>query len=326
MILTISIPTFNRCELLLELLASLGRSGVGRFDDIEVCISDNCSTDGTQVAIAEYRKTAAFKIEYFRHEVPILGNKNLAFAASRGSGKFVWVIGDDDKVPADALSKVHEYLRADLDYVVLNHAIYNSDFSKIKVKRWMSLNSDLYMSGRQQAMENLGITPTFISAVVARREILNSISSLDLDKYALLAFNQLYAFYSGLPENARGVATAENLLLARGGNSGNYNWNVLFVTNLGIILNDLMLDRSYNENSVRKALYMVMLKYQLPRVLNEAAEGRGSRELRRMAYPYYSRSLFFWCVLFPATFAPTWLMRPVKRVKRALFMILRRFE
>ncbi len=62
--LSICIPTYNRKECLSQCLESIIKQSV--FNDIEIIISDNASTDGTFDIIKEYCDKFS-NISYFRN-------------------------------------------------------------------------------------------------------------------------------------------------------------------------------------------------------------------------------------------------------------------
>jgi abequosyltransferase len=317
--LSICIPTFNRAEFLDLLLRSIQDQLANLPCVVEIIVLDNASTDATQCVLRKWSLILKNYLTVIYHKANIGGNLNIAEAAGSGFGRYVWVLGDDEILPEGALSKIVRYLRADLDYIYLNHAVFDRSMSRVKIPRWNSLSQDLYIRGRQDTMRALGPSPTFISAVIARRGILNSLSAEEVCRYASYGFNQLYAFYHGLPKDVTGVATAENLLHARGDNSGSaYDWNRYFVTGLGFVFDELRRKCGYKREVVSKALSAVVFRYHLPRVLNESAEGRDSSQLRRLAFPYFRGSSVYWCILLPASIIPSAFMRSIKRIRRLL--------
>ena len=65
--LSICIPTFNRSNSLGNCLNSICISNdLANLKDIEVCISDNCSTDNTREIVKKFEDK--IKIKYFKNE------------------------------------------------------------------------------------------------------------------------------------------------------------------------------------------------------------------------------------------------------------------
>ncbi len=83
-LLSICIPTYNRAEYLKQSLESLVVQN--KFSEIEVVISDNCSTDNTEEICLEFQKNFP-NIKYFRNEENIR-DKNFPLSLSRANGTF----------------------------------------------------------------------------------------------------------------------------------------------------------------------------------------------------------------------------------------------
>lgn len=122
-ILSICIPTYNRAGHLRNCLDSLIQSGVARQPDVQVCISDNCSTDETGQVIDD--ATKRLRIKYRRNDANLGLARNFVEVAQMADGEFVWIIGDDDLLIPGAcenivgLITVHRHV--DYFYVNANH-------------------------------------------------------------------------------------------------------------------------------------------------------------------------------------------------------------
>ena len=95
---SICIPQYNRIEYL---LLSLGRIAGQTWQDIEICISDDCSTDDTEQQIAELKKTYRFPIVYSRNLVNAGYDRNYRKSIEIATGDYCMVIGNDDTLYDD---------------------------------------------------------------------------------------------------------------------------------------------------------------------------------------------------------------------------------
>lgn len=106
-LLTIAIPTFNRSEYLGEtldrLITQLPRESVGR---IEILISDNASTDGTEELCRSYVRCHSGIVRYVRHLKNQGYDRNLDSLFGNALGHFVLLVGDDDYPLPGALSSL----------------------------------------------------------------------------------------------------------------------------------------------------------------------------------------------------------------------------
>ncbi|HDO7716614.1 TPA: glycosyltransferase family 2 protein, partial [Yersinia enterocolitica] len=91
------IPTYNRSELLSELIKSIVEQCNNRAD-IEICISDNASSDDTSEMIKDWTTRTHLPIIYKRNEINLGADKNILLAQTLASGKYCWFFGSDDKL------------------------------------------------------------------------------------------------------------------------------------------------------------------------------------------------------------------------------------
>lgn len=118
-LLSICIPTLNRCALLEVLLENLVREATPHLDRIEIVVADNASTDATSDIVQQ----SPLPIVYARQENTVGFARNVLFSsAALASGEFVWVIGDDDLVLPGGISRILKSISdaPDVDYHYLN--------------------------------------------------------------------------------------------------------------------------------------------------------------------------------------------------------------
>ncbi len=109
--LTIAIPTWNRCKPLQENVLSLIqeiKSTVG--EEIEILISDNASTDETEMLCKQLCHDYPF-IRYHRHPENYGANANFQTVIQLARGQYVWLFGDDDLIVSNSLSKIIQDIR-----------------------------------------------------------------------------------------------------------------------------------------------------------------------------------------------------------------------
>src|SRR3954464_12037218 len=103
---SIIVPTYNRAHMLPGALETVKRQ---TFQDYEVVIVDDGSSDGTPELIKEWTKDPRFKYQWVEH----IGNRacrNLALQKSTGT----WItnIDSDDYWTLDRLDAFAAYIRA----------------------------------------------------------------------------------------------------------------------------------------------------------------------------------------------------------------------
>ena len=110
-LLTIAIPTYNRSELLIELLNCL-REQIRGQPGVRLLVSDNASTDGTQKVIEE-ELLRGTQLDYVRNQNNIGPDANFLQCFERATGKYVWIISDDDLLRPGTVATVVSYLERD---------------------------------------------------------------------------------------------------------------------------------------------------------------------------------------------------------------------
>jgi len=169
--LSICIPTWNRSKFLQKTLSILtGQIEMDRLgDQVEICISDNGSTDATPSVINQV----------------VDGNPNLRFALGRfpenqgfsvnmdaavrlASGEFVFLLGDDDIfVPSGVVDLLKASSGLDSDTLMLlnlKNADCNSEWS-----RTASRQQVIFRDVRESLIQLGKFHPTFIGNFVFRR-------------------------------------------------------------------------------------------------------------------------------------------------------------
>jgi hypothetical protein len=120
-LLTIGIPTYNRCNLLRELLDSICEQAA-QFDiadEVEIVVSDNASTDATPRVVADVQAHTRVHILYHRNPANLGMVKNILKTVELASGQFWMFYGDDDLMSAGALPKILDLIRENPPQTVL---------------------------------------------------------------------------------------------------------------------------------------------------------------------------------------------------------------
>ena len=104
-LLTIAIPTYNRVEYLKELLPELIRQ-CKPYPEIELLVSNNCSTDNT----SEYLKTLPY-IQTWTNAENVGAAENFVRCVESSQGDYVWLFGDDDLIERDGIDTVMDTLK-----------------------------------------------------------------------------------------------------------------------------------------------------------------------------------------------------------------------
>ena len=104
--LSICIPTFNRVAYLRELLPILIREIAAANtagQRVELVISNNASTDGTEAFI---RSLSCPALVYNRNPENIGGDRNFLRCIELANSRYVWLLGDDELVAPGGIARI----------------------------------------------------------------------------------------------------------------------------------------------------------------------------------------------------------------------------
>jgi len=114
-LLSIVIPTFSRQNELAMLLDQLCTEIVGLENEIEILVSENCSTDQTALMLADFTATLGGTISFrwFSQPSNLGAIRNLHFLVNQARAKYIWALGDDDALVSGGLFQILEILRSE---------------------------------------------------------------------------------------------------------------------------------------------------------------------------------------------------------------------
>lgn len=115
--LSICIPTYNRAGFLGELLDSII---VQAPEEVEIVISDNASTDGTEAMVRKYMRR--FPRIVYRCAPENAGpDRNYLKAVELANGEYCWLMGSDDLVADGAIAKLLRKIDTGDDAYILGY-------------------------------------------------------------------------------------------------------------------------------------------------------------------------------------------------------------
>jgi len=174
--LSICVPTYNRSEYLKNLLENFASLSLDFINSIEFCITDNNSTDDTKKILEEYKRLSNLKIIY--QDSNTGSAANLVFAASMSSSKWTLVIGDDDLIINEGLTRLIKFLESSesskFDYILLNTKILNGTL--FNYEEGMIASNDIKESFIQD-FDNFG----FLGSHLMSRKIVDQMKSRNIE-------------------------------------------------------------------------------------------------------------------------------------------------
>ena len=111
-LLSFAIPTYNRVSFLEKLLNNVLPQARELKDEVEICISNNSSTDNTrEVVISFQKKYPDLTIKYSENKQNLGVDANILKVAQMCVGDFIWTFGDDDHIVNNGLNIVLNFLK-----------------------------------------------------------------------------------------------------------------------------------------------------------------------------------------------------------------------
>jgi FkbM family methyltransferase len=168
-LLSICISTYNRSDWLKLSLTRLLSIVKSYSNLIEVVVCDNASTDNTHAVILELSHNYDFIHKRNDYNIGMLGN--LSETANLASGKFVWVIGDDDHINTDCLEHILKviliYPCINIIYTNYSFTHYNNPNTEIdELERSQQLISPVSKSRYVEKLSSVAAnTPNFFTAI-----------------------------------------------------------------------------------------------------------------------------------------------------------------
>jgi glycosyltransferase involved in cell wall biosynthesis len=227
-VLSIAIPTYNRCDLL-EFCLDRHLDDLKKLDfSFEIVISDNCSTDNT-CQMVESKAIHYPEIRLFRRN-SMESSTNIMNAFRKCSGDFIVYLADDDSLIVDSLANYVRAMQSDQAIAAIYADwISYDDENEIELHRYFGISQPVrFEPSQNNDLVNFMFSKFILPEIaIYRRE--NILDSMGLTKRIYQCHQWMYnlsktgsIIFSGVPfyrEN-RVIKTR----LSRNGNWLNMSW------------------------------------------------------------------------------------------------------
>jgi glycosyltransferase involved in cell wall biosynthesis len=174
-LLTIGIPTYNGSAGILDTLDSVIQQIPGELESrVDILVSDNASTDDTEKIVRDYMETRSARIHYFRNDKNVGFDRNVDMLFKKASGKYVWMLADDDVLADGALLHIVNLLDQypDLKAVQVNYDKY--DLKLERIVHQVIIPEDLYCRDAETFLVNSKGRYGAVSTLIIDRDAWNS--------------------------------------------------------------------------------------------------------------------------------------------------------
>lgn len=309
-LLTIAIPTYNRAQFLNKALESINDQLSDYRDQIEIIVSDNCSTDNTAQIVDSYLNKG-LAIRYIFNAVNGGGDFNIKQCFIEASGKFVIVFGDDDFFLQGAIAKIITILEREQNagIIYLKGLTYNADLT---VKE-DSTGSNIYTVYRytNDFIKRVNYNITFISGNIINKDFFDQNTNFkDFESTYLIQLSWMLSVLINAPYNI----VIEEYMLGVGSveNTGGYKLYKVFSENFNMIMNTFKA-KGYKQqyidivNKKLIAFFFPVFLVQNDKAKKENFETESPNHILRNQFKGY---LLFWTMICPIIVLP----KPVKKL------------
>ncbi len=179
-LLSICIPTYNRATYLNEAIESIiSQINNSNIDKIELCISDNNSTDNTDEIINKWKEKSFIKIVYNKNNINLGADKNYLKVIEISNGEYCWFLGSDDKIAPGAIDFVIDLLSNEkCDIYISNRKECDVNMNILKDRSFFIKQNLLWNISETKILEKyfnnvncLGGVFSYLSSIIFKRNI-----------------------------------------------------------------------------------------------------------------------------------------------------------
>lgn len=218
--LSICIPTFNRGEYIKSTLDSIIKQC---SENVEIVISDNASTDNTDLIVKEY--IDKFKnIKYIRQKSNLGADLNFLEVVKCASGEYCWLLGSDDQLVQGALDIALNEITQCNDIYICNRINCNFLMKPIKYECFVNhknkLNYNLSnideFTDYLNKSESLAATFSYLSSIIFRKSKWDN--AVFDNSFNGSAYSHVFMLFSFIEQGASLKYIDSALVYNRGGN------------------------------------------------------------------------------------------------------------
>lgn len=228
-ILSICIPTYN-----MEKYLDVNLKEIVRLADkldlnykIEVCVSDNNSSDNTEKVVNKY-VDSNLNIKYHKNINNIGADRNFLKSVEISNGKYAWILGADDILLEQALIKIFEWIESDKYDILLGDRLNIDLLGKEKnIQHWAIEKAIVSNKNYSPFIDNsykLGAVFSYISSIIFKKKKWDiEKEKLDLEQFIGTCYIHSLILVSMIKNNSTMFYTHEAFVKNRVGNDSFLN-------------------------------------------------------------------------------------------------------
>lgn len=318
--LSICIPTYNRAKYLKENLESIiDQLDENTKDIVEICVSDNASTDNTLEIIESFKKRFA-NIKYFCWDKNMGADNNYLHVVEMASGKFCLILGSDDIIEPKGIETMLQNIENNKHIYIfcVNYLIYDLNLknpSLAKHLMWKQ-KTDIVFNNYTNCIKRMGEMFGYLSTFVFKKEKWDKFAKEK--KYIGSAYSHTYIFFSILKDNGALKYIAKPLIGYRKGNDsflseGDLKRIKIDIVGYDEIASDVFGRRSKEAKTVNNmVLNIYVFGWIFYTILGGNASFKYRFEVAKLALKHYRRYISFWLKILPLLMTPLCVLKIVR--------------
>lgn len=270
--LSICIPTYNRSVYLDRTITSIVNQLDGEMAaDVEICISDNASTDGTEEMIRVWQEKCPVRIVYSRNKENQGADRNYMRVIELASGEYCWYFGSDDLVAEGGLRHMLSEIQSGKDIYLCNRTECDINMRSGRKRFWLAAcepSQVFHLSEQRELLrylksaQSIGAIFSYLSSIVFKRERWQQ-HQID-PEFIGTAYSHVYMLLSIVKDGCDLVYLREPLVLCRGQNDSFESEGVVRRVMLDIDGYTLLAEDLYSEDAELKSAFLQVLKRERP--------------------------------------------------------------
>lgn len=315
-LLTIAIPTYNGgktiCNMLNLLLPQCDNN------QVEILISDNCSTDNTEAIIRTYKEKWK-NIDYHRNKENIGPDANFLQCMKMANGIFTWLVSDDDVVMEGAVVQILHFLKEhqNVGLVYLTTRDFRGkyvNFEQCTVHK-PEVECDLYTQNKTEFMLYAGSYWGFMSSYICNTGRFKKI--INPEKYYGTYWLQSYIHALCAKGNDTWLGVIKGPCVGAGVYINTANFDSALVNGVYYkkMIDFMVEDIGFNKKQLNDLYINRLCLLGRHDIIKEKAAGR-RKISKKLLFKSTCRFPKAWVTLYPTFLIPSFICRPAMKVYR----------
>jgi len=312
--ISICIPTYNREKYLNTAISSVIDQVNKNYKDLlEMCISDNCSTDGTERLVKKWIKKSPIPIFYKKNKKNLGLDQNFLNVADMTHGEYCWFLSSDDAFESDAINVAIRKIKEnpEIDLFVLNDNAYDTTLKKkmtsppFKKFREGNYCFENPLEVIKKATSRIG----YVSILIFKKKIW--IKEKGYKEFIGSVYVHVYILFCAIKRGAKVMFNSDPVVKHRLGNDlAEMSLNVYKRRELDIkgfydISAKVFGEYSKEQKVIINALFSTIINRFMIAGIKLKRDRELTKKMYSMLFKYYKRFPKFWITVVPFMLVPT---------------------